>query len=201
MNTQVHSSVGISPSQLIFFYAINHDSHFLTEPKRDDTVKTYHNKVDTMYKTQEHLLQIARTTQIELDNFHISQRDVDDVTSFPINSYVLAEYETRRPSKYHTNRHGPYRVVAANGSIYTLENLITHAYTDFHVRLLHEFKYDSAYNNPEKVAKHDKEYDDIRQILAHRFTSARKARSDLMLHIIWSRDKNPVWERWNTTAR
>ena len=54
-------------------------------------------------------------------------------------------------------------------------------------------------SSPEEVAKHDKEYDEIRQILTHRFTNKRKAKSDIEFHIIWSRSNKPVWERWNTT--
>ena len=124
---------------------------------------------------------------------------MDEVTTFPINSYVLAEYETRKPSKYQTNLHGPYRVISAKGSIYTLENLITHALTDFHVKLLREFRHDAKYDDPIEVARHDKEYDEIRQILSHRFTSKRQTRSNLEFQLIWSKNPEPVWQAWNAT--
>ena len=199
MNTLVHSSVGISPSQLIFGNAINHDSHFLTEPKKDDSLTTYHEEVERLYQTQERLLNIARNNQLDLDSFHIAQRTEDDITTFPINSYVLAQYETSKPSKFTTNLHGPYRVIAAKGPIYTLENLITHKYSDFHIKLLREFRYDPVHNDPEEVAKHDKEYDDIQQILEHRFTNKRKTKSYLEFLILWNRNRTPVWEPWNAT--
>jgi hypothetical protein len=199
MNTQVHTSIGVSPSQLIFGNAINHDTHFLTEPKTDNTVRTYHKKIEQLYTSQERLLRIAQKTQEDLDNFHIAQRDSGKETHFPVNSYVLASYETRKSSKFQTNRHGPYRVISHNGPIYTLENLVTHKYTDFHVKLLHEFDYDDSKTDPYEVARHDKEYDDIQQILEHRFTNTRKARTDLEFKIIWARSNTPVWEKWNTT--
>lgn len=47
----------------------------------------------------------------------------EHITKFPINSYVLAEYETQVPSKLRTPLHGPYRVVARVGNVYTIENL------------------------------------------------------------------------------
>lgn len=199
MNTQVHTSIGVSPSQLIFGNAINHDTHFLTEPKTDSTVRTYHKKIEQLYTSQERLLRVAQKTQEDLDNFHIAQRDSGKETHFPVNSYVLASYETRKSSKFQTNRHGPYRVISHNGPIYTLENLVTHKYTDFHVKLLHEFDYDDSKTDPYEVARHDKEYDDIQQILEHRFTNTRKARTDLEFKIIWARSSTPVWEKWNAT--
>jgi hypothetical protein len=199
MNTQVHTSIGVSPSQLIFGNAINHDTHFLTEPKTDSTVRTYHKKIEQLYTSQERLLRVAQKTQEDLDNFHIAQRDSGKETHFPVNSYVLASYETRKSSKFQTNRHGPYRVISHSGPIYTLENLVTHKYTDFHVKLLHEFNYDDSKTDPYEVARHDKEYDDIQQILEHRFTSTRKARTDLEFKVIWARSSTPVWEKWNAT--
>ena len=199
MNTQVHNSIGVSPSQLIFGNAINHDAHFLMEPGKDSSLQTYHERIAKLYKAQAKLLEIAQKNQLALDSFHMAKRAVDEVTTFPINSYVLAEYETRKPSKYQTNLHGPYRVISAKGSIYTLENLITHALTDFHVKLLREFRYDAKYDDPIEVARHDKEYDEIRQILSHRFTSKRQTRSNLEFQLIWSKNPEPVWQAWNAT--
>ncbi len=199
LNTQIHSSIGVSPSQLIFGDAINHDAHFLMEPKRDDVEHTYHDSIAQLYANQERLLQVARQTQSELDNFHLAQREKGEITSFPINSYVLAEYETSRPSKFTTNLHGPYRVVNVTGSVYTLQNLVTNKCVDFHVKLLREFHYDSEHNDPAEVAKHDLDYDNIQQILGHRFTDDRKRKSDLAFHIMWARNHAPEWEQWNST--
>ena len=66
----------------------------------------------------------------------------------PINSYVLAKYENKKPSKFHTNLHGPYRIISkqrAVYTIYTVENLVTHQPTttrrlgvDFHVQVCYE---------------------------------------------------------------
>ena len=199
MNTQVHNSIGVSPSQLIFGNAINHDAHFLTKPVRDTSLRTYNERVVSLHEAQARLIDIAQRNQFELDTFHVARRDTGVTTSFPINSYVLAEYETQKPSKFPTKLHGPYRVVSSIGSVYTLENLVTHAYTDFHVKLLREFLHDPEYTNPEEVARHDKEYDEILQIIDHRFTSTKKRRTDLEFQLIWAKTPIPVWERWNPT--
>ena len=185
----------------MFGNAINHDSHFLTEPTKENSLQTYHDRIDKLYRAQERLIAIAQKNQLDLDTFHIAKRDAgnDKIKSFPINLYVLAEYEDKKASKYHTNLHGPYRVIAVNGAVYTLENLITHAYTDFHIKLLREFRYEPEHTNPEDVARHDKEYDGITTILSHRFTNKRKAKQDLEFQLVWARKPTPVWERWNAT--
>ena len=43
-------------------------------------------------------LRLRRKTQQNLDEFNVKKREVHEVTYFPINSYVLAEYETQVPS-------------------------------------------------------------------------------------------------------
>ena len=84
-------------------------------------------------------------------------------------SYVLAEYETGKSSKFHTKRHGPYRVVNKLGPIYSLENLVTNKITDFHVLLLSEYLHDDDNSDIYKVAKIDEEFQEISSVLNHRF--------------------------------
>ena len=51
---------------------------------------------------------------------------MDSPTDFPINSYVLAEYEVGRKSdKSSFPKHGPYQVVSKQGSVYTVRHLVT----------------------------------------------------------------------------
>lgn len=73
---------------------VNHDTHFLT-PYYKQEPKSPSEHITKLLEAQE----------------------------FPINSYVLAEYETQIPSKLRTPLHGPYRVVARVGNVYTIENL------------------------------------------------------------------------------
>lgn len=199
LNTMVHSSIGVSPSQLIFGDAINLDAHFLMKPNLTEGETPYRTKVAELFANQARLLNVARQTQLELDNFHLAQRDTGKISSFPINSYVLAEYENSAPSKFSTKLHGPYRVINMNGPVYTLQNLVTNKCVDFHVKLLREFLYDPEHVDPMEVAKHDKEYDEIQKVFSHRFSSNRKRRSDLDFHLMWARGQSPVWERWNST--
>ena len=77
----------------------------------------------------------------------------NETTEFPIGSYVLAEYETGKSSKFHTKRHGPYRVINKLGSIYSLENLVTNKITDFHV-LFGAVEKVQKYLNNNQMRKH-----------------------------------------------
>ena len=107
--------------------------------------------------------------------------EVTFLTYFPIDSYVLAQYETYKDSKLHTKRHGPYRVVNRIGTVYTLENLVTNKLLDFHVKLLSAYNHDENNSDILKVAKIDKELSDIVKILNHRFRGHKKTLSNLEL--------------------
>ena len=92
-----------------------------------------------MLQIQQKIILIAQKSQEENDTHYIAtqeNRGNFKQVHFPINSYVLVEYETRKASKLHTKRHVPYRVVNHIGTVYTLENLVTNKLKDFHVKLI-----------------------------------------------------------------
>ena len=52
-----------------------------------------------------------------------------------------------------SKKHGPYRVVNHNGTVYTLENLVTGKLRDYHVKLLSQYNHDELNSDIDKVAK------------------------------------------------
>ena len=52
---------------------------------------------------------------------------------------------------------------------------------------------------PHEVAKHGDEYEDIVEVLAHRFKGNKKRSSDLQFHIVWGKSSIPQWENWSTS--
>jgi hypothetical protein len=164
-----------------------------------------------MLNAQSEILNLANKTQKETDDFQIAKRNKSnkrkfgnmEITEFPINSYVLVNYEgedNKPPTKLHTFLRGPLRVVNYNGPIYTLQNLVNPTkLEDFHVKLLHPFKFDEDKVDPSKVAQHDEEYTDIAEVLEHRFTNKKKRKTDLQLKLLWDGDKEPQWYSWNST--
>ena len=204
MNTQVNLRTRISPTQLIFGNTVNHDSHFLSEPidnNLDDSATQYMSNLLTI---QQKIIKIALDNQEENDTHQISVRQNQGnykQTYFPIDSYVLAQYETYKDSKLHTKKHGPYRVVNRIGTVYTLENLVTNKLVDFHVKLLSAYNHDENNSDIIKVAKIDEELSDIVKILNHRFRGHKKTLSNLELQLVWEDDPNPNWFPWNSTFR
>ena len=123
---------------MIFGNSVNHDRHFLTAPGPTKGDESVHEHVKKLMAAQERIIQIAQKNQEEHDIYVIATRSKNNpyTTNFPINLYVLVQYETQKTSKLHTNRHGPYRVVNRIGNIYTCEHLVTKQKKDFHVKLM-----------------------------------------------------------------
>ena len=55
-----------------------------------------------MLEMQQKFLNIARQNQLQDDRLKLARRQIDKETNFPINSYVIAEYEVgRKPDNLH----------------------------------------------------------------------------------------------------
>ena len=211
LNASVHKSIGVSPAQIVFGNSVNLDRQLLPLPEEVRNPLNYNEYLQDMMKAQTEILQIAQKSQQQTDDFEIAKRvksnkrkfGGQEITEFPINSYVLVNYEgedNKPPSKLHTNLRGPLRVVNYNGPIYTLQNLVSPTkLEDFHVKLLHPFKFDESITDPSEVAQHDEEYTGIKEVLDHQFTNKKKRRTDLKFKILWEGDKEPDWYPWNAT--
>ena len=211
LNASVHKSIGVSPAQIVFGNAVRLDRQILPLPDEVTSPIQYKEYLENMLQAQSEIINLAQKNQQATDDFQIAKRNRSnkrkfgntEITEFPINSYVLVNYEGddhKPPSKLHTYLRGPLRVVNYRGPIYTLQNLIDPTkQEDFHVKLLHPFKFDEANVDPSKVAQHDEEYSDIMQVLEHRFKSNKKRRADLEFKLLWEGDKEPSWHPWNST--
>ena len=204
MNASVHYTLGVSPAQLVFGNAVRLDRNLLpTAPLlHSDKANVY---LESLLDAQREIVQIELRNQIETDQFYIATRGGNHpITEFPINSYVLVNYESndhRPPSKLHTFLRGPLRIVNRNGPIYTLENLVKNKLEDFHIKLLHPFKFDAALVDPMEVAQHDEDHFGIVDVLNHRFTSERQNRQDLEFLIQFEDDPTPIWQPWSADIR
>jgi hypothetical protein len=204
MNASVHYTLGVSPAQLVFGNAVRLDRNLLPLAPllHSDKANVY---LESLLDAQREIVQIALRNQMQTDQFHIATRGGNQpITEFPINSYVLVNYENtdhRPPSKLHTFLRGPLRIVNRNGPIYTLENLVKNKLEDFHVKLLHPFKFDEAEIDPKEVAQHDEDHFGIVQVLNHRFTSERQNRQDLEFLIEFDDQSEPIWQPWSADIR
>ena len=204
MNASVHNTLGVSPAQIVFGNAVRLDSNLLpTRPIMHSS--KVHEYLEGLLETQKDIMQIALRNQMESDQFHIATRGgKKGITEFPINSYVLVNYEGnehRPPSKLHTFLRGPLRIVNRNGPIYTLENLVKNKLEDFHIKLLHPFEFDAALVDPQEVAQHDEDQFGIVRVLNHRFSSRRQSRQDLEFLVEFEDSTTPIWQPWSADIR
>ena len=113
---------------------------------------------------------------------------------------MLVQYETHKTMKLFTNKHGPYRVINHNGTIYVCEHLVTKEIKDCHVKLLSEYEHDEVNLDITKAAKLANEYADIAGVHGHKFVPpTSKKRTNLQFLLTWEDDKDPKWYSWNAT--
>ena len=201
INSQVHSTTKVSPAQIIYGNAIDLDRGiFLPNALSRHKQMQLSEWTSRMLKAQDDIIRIAREHQEEHDIHHISMH-TPERTEFPINSYVLAQYENlehKPPSKLHPHLKGPYQVVNYTGSIYTVRNLVTNKLEDYHITNLRPFEYDPLKVDPRQVANVDQNMVDIDTILQHRGDSKRK--SNMKFLVRWS-DGDETWEYWSNVRR
>ena len=206
MNSTVHESLGVAPAQLLFGNALNLDRRVILDKLevdgnteciyRDNTISNWSSQ---MLQMQETLLQLAFETQKKKDNLHVSSADANR-TEFPINSYVLVEYTSAghfhgAPNKLVPRRRGPMRIVNVVGSTYTVENLETGKWEDFHITQLRPFHYDAEEVNPRLVAQADRQLFDIEAVIKHRGDPWGSKKS-LEFLVKWVGDAEPTWNEY-----
>jgi hypothetical protein len=201
INSQVHSTTKVSPAQIIYGNAIDLDRGILLPH-----IASRHEKMQLsewtsrMLQAQEDIIRIAKEHQEEHDVHHISMH-TSERTEFPINSYVLIQYENsehRAPSKLHPHLKGPFQVVNYASSVYTVRNLVTNKLEDYHITNLRPFEYDPLRVDPRKVANVDQDMVDIDIILQH--TGEPKRKGNMKFLVKWS-DGDQTWEYWNNVRR
>ena len=120
-----------------------------------------------------------------------------EVTEFPINSYVLAKYRERPPTKFHTPWKGPMRVVGSKKSTYTLQDLVTNKEHEYHITQLKAFQYDKTETDPTDIARKEAQEFLVDQVLEHRGNP--KERNSLEFLIQWTGydESANTWEPWS----
>ena len=133
-----------------------------------------------MQEKQSLILQLAKKAQATRDDYHIAKAD-SRRTEFPINSYVLAKYRDRPPTKFHLNWRGPMRVIAFKNNTYTVQNLINGKSYDYHVTQLKPFNYDPIETDPADMARKEEQEFLVEEILNHRNLKGTTSRKTLNL--------------------
>lgn len=204
INSTPHSSIGVSPAQLLFGNNIQLDRGLISTesqsmPLSEPVGINIQKWLDKMFANQAILLEIASNHLKEKDNAHLSSINQEDATSFEVGTYVLAQYPPTKmgklpPTKLHTPWKGPFKVIKVNGSKYTLQNLVTMKCEDVHVSLLKKFHFDEQHTKPEEVALSDSQSFIVEQILAHKGNVRKK--TTLHFKVKWMGYETTTWEPW-----
>lgn len=202
MNTQVHPVTGVSPNALMIPTALDHDDSAALKGKfenpRPSTMTEY---VSDLYATQCKLILIAQQRQINKDIKHVEVKTLEKYKEFPVNSYVTVSYPDgamgpRPPSKLHTQRKGPMRVVRFELANYTLRDLIDSSEHNVHVSRLAPFLYDPTRTDPAVIAAADNEEDFVDRILEHSGSPSRKSDMDFLVRWSGYDESHDMWIPW-----
>jgi hypothetical protein len=202
MNASEHSSIGMSPAQLLFGNAVTLDRGiFLPHSKgyhaSEESEVSLSEWSDKMRAKQVELIELARRHQSKADGHKIATASPER-TEFPINSYVLVKYRDRPPTKFHSNWRGPMRVVNFTKSLYTLQDLVTHKLKNFHLTQLKAFKYDEMDVDPAEIARAEQQEFLVENILDHCKPEGSKKRTDYEFLVKWTGydHADNSWEPW-----
>jgi hypothetical protein len=217
INSMVHSTTGVSPAQVIFGNAVDLDKVVLIPELQGSvdenvvppSVKEY---LDKLIHAQGIILELAQKNQEKHDRHHLAQTSADagEVTTYPVNSYVLLQYpaglggDHRPPSKLHTRWQGPFRVIGSRGDKYTLQNLVTMRSVERHVKELIPYYHNPFTDDPVQEAIKDANQYIVERIMEHR--GNWNVKSSLQFRVRWRgyTEHDDTWEPWKnvrTNAR
>jgi hypothetical protein len=198
INSRIHSSINVSPSDLVFTGRVDLQRGILF-PYTTDISQTNHQYLLDLVKLQEVMLQRAFLYQSKVNADRLSKQPLDIPTIFPDNSYVLAMPEIGRANKLSPTWLGPYQIVERysrpEGDVYRVVHLATNKRYDFRVDRLKLFDFDPNFVDPTAVAILDDNMYIVESILKHRRIGGVNLISNLELHVKWLGYPEPTWNK------
>ena len=202
LNSTVHESIGVSPSALLYGNTINLDRGiFLPNEAIENKDIPLSEWSASMLQTQQRLIDMAQRRQQLINAKHMIENPDKELTSFPVNSFVLANYPDgplghRPPTKLHTQLQGPFRVVGNVGSIYTLYDFVTNQEIQRHIKLLHPYYAQPQDPTPESIALKDKGEFLVNSIVRHTGDPNRKSEMDFLVRWEGYTAADDQWLPW-----
>jgi transposase InsO family protein len=203
INSEIHSVIKVSPAQIVFGNAIDLDRGIFLPHFVNDKQMKFSEYTARLLQAQADVIKVAYESQTKSDLHHIAMH-TPQLTEFPINSYVLAQYENsehRPPSKFHLQHKGPFLVVNHLGSIYTVRNLVTNKLEDYHITNLRPFLYDPEMTDPREVANADQGVMDVIEVTDHKYNTKYPNRYSLYTFKVHWADGTESWEPWSAVRR
>ena len=199
VNATVHSSIGMSPYQLLYGDTINLEEGIFIPFKTPDATPL-NELITQAIATRQSLMESASKHQDRINTKHLSNVP-ESITSYPIGSYVTVSYPDnilgRPPSKFHTKRKGPYKVVGVQGPTYSLHNAVTDKVESHHVTWLQPFLYNPTKINPDNIARAEAQEYQVERIVTHQGDPTRKSSLDFMVKWVGYDDAENLWLPWS----
>ena len=203
-NSEVNSSTGVSPAEIIFGNSIQLHRGLLTSHTLNPEYMPLSEWTAKLLKVQADIIHLAQTTQSAKDTVHIANAAAQR-TEYPIGSYVLVDYHssvinTRSggATKLHTHRRGPLRVVHFLKDKYVLQNLVTGKTENYHVKYIYPFITDPTDRiNYKDIANRDYQVHDVESILQHRGFATKKSTMTFLVKWCDLPDLNNTWEPYS----
>ena len=194
INSKKHESTNVSPSELLFGGQVNLNNNLLGNKLQLEPQSLSKWSSDMILK-QQTLIAIAAKNQRNLNERHLLDDDGTEITSFPINSYVLLTYTNQPTNKLSTNLSGPYQVMSNIGPNYKILNIATNRHKNVHISRLRKFNFDSEFTNPRLIANKDDKLYDVVNITKHKGKPNRSNGTNMSFYVEWT-DSSHTWEPW-----
>jgi transposase InsO family protein len=202
LNSSTAGRTGLPPSKLLFGNMVDLDRGIFIpqESVHPDTQVSLSDHMARMLTLQTKLIELAESSIRAADNTHIASYSAAR-TEFPIDSYVLLDYPVAPPSRLHTKKRGPYKVVRFSNNDYVLLDLVSNTELTVNITRLSPFNYDPLHTDPRLVANRDQGVYDINEVLAHRGNINLKR--TLEFYVSWAGydDSHNSWEPWSNIRK
>jgi len=159
INSEVKTSTGCSPAQLLYGDAVN--LHVNMFKKLNKPVTVNYDYFRNLVKMQDILLTVAAELQKDTDLYHLNMRKTSDSSNIDIelavNGLVLWDDPARSTPKLQYAWQGPFLILKKEGNEITLQCLINHKIWTTHVNRVRPYLYDAklGFPSPEETAARD----------------------------------------------
>ena len=203
MNSEVHSSTGVAPNDLVFGGKLDLQGGFLFKAivtSEDINISQWSTE---MLLAQEKLVGLAQLRQRSKDERHLAKDSSERViTQFRHNSFVLVAYPDsamgrRAPTKLHTHWKGPMRVISNKGAEYMVYDLVNNKAIPIHVSRLKDFVHDPKRTDPLTIAARDNDEDEVEAIIAHDGDPKKKSLMDFQVRWLGHDASEDSWLPWS----